>query len=1182
MSPEQVVVSNQGMAGYLNLVVARENKICANLRQLRLWDLIWKTLRQVFPTAGTVNRFSHEHLTWSLFSLKEMWASSRLPPEDACLQVLKEYVLGDEDDTKAFELCSRIADTFDQYQMYRHEWITQWNELTGEDFALYAVNPEAEGKIKRFIKHVSTREDDQDPFITETFRTNLWQLRLWSLLKDNLDAETFETGEDPRFASLDRASCIYKLCAELDNPTVTIEGLPERIFVFGLSTMSPLELLFLQTLSKRVEIYYMLLNPCCDYWGDLTSHWQHEFAAFRDLSRRYSRKRVLSQAAGDTRQLNLESPTPAETTFEPDLNDYDDKTLERVEGHPLLLSLGREEMELLARLIADEEGTDFLDAFLAPECDSMLHEVQRSLLYAFKDTEQRRRPPLIDPQDDSLVIHSCHTIRRQLEVLKDALLRRFARDKGRLRLRDCVVMVPDIEEFAPFIHAVFGELKSSDPRYLPYLISDRSEANESTVAQAVLQLLSLSQKRVTASLVGELLTVPALAAKFSFSSEEVEVICRWCQEVRLYWGLDDAEVSRQLGSSGTEVQLPWTFERALLRMLEGYMLGEAEHRSDLYTEIEGVDADLLGRFYSLVQKLIRLRDLFSPSLNANLEGQRELWPTHEAQSWMRIIEEQVIGEFFLQNEETEEELLQLREVVDAMQNAIYNLRLKPQITLPVFAALLKRRLGKQAVRQPHLGDFINFCSLVPMRAVPFKHVFILGLNEGVFPRQDQDPAFNLAALPALRCKGDRSRASDDRLLFLEALLSAEESLELFYNGQSPETQQTLVPSVVLSELVDFCCDFFRLAAVPEGQEQTAGSGEQVAARLIRQESMTAWHEDNYQPGGAWQSFDAAHVPVRNSGEPKAPPRLADRLDYSDRLELPAEFCFDVSALTEALTEPCRIFLEQSLGVKLQLDYATTFPSDEPFALDGLAFGQLLTELFAEGLKNSEQGAGQSIVSELMERYAQGGRLPYGELGAAEQQRLAGCLEAMLSTARRIAAPDPAVLSYEAESEAGGAGRQFGCRFIGQIASPYLYPQCYTDNVKNPRLAVRLLLSSLALSFAGASSSCAHAVMLDGRLVYADVTRHPELKPSEILRLCCQRYVRARLGPLPFNHRLWQQKPQEDPLKLLAVFEDLRQQDESLSYVFCGGVRTEGEAVLALLREAQDFFSRVISPCIVTE
>ncbi|WP_163103843.1 exodeoxyribonuclease V subunit gamma, partial [Acinetobacter baumannii] len=75
-----------------------------------------------------------------------------------------------------------------------------------------------------------------------------------------------------------------------------------------------------------------------------------------------------------------------------------------------------------------------------------------------------------------------------------------------------------------------------------------------------------------------------------------------------------------------------------------------------------------------------------------------------------------------------------------------------------------------------------FCTLMPMRAIPFRLVCLLGMNDGDYPRQQSPLDFDLMRNDYR--PGDRSRREDDRYLLLEALLSAREQLYVSWVGRS--------------------------------------------------------------------------------------------------------------------------------------------------------------------------------------------------------------------------------------------------------------------------------------------------------------------------------------------------------------------------------------------------------------
>jgi len=90
---------------------------------------------------------------------------------------------------------------------------------------------------------------------------------------------------------------------------------------------------------------------------------------------------------------------------------------------------------------------------------------------------------------------------------------------------------------------------------------------------------------------------------------------------------------------------------------------------------------------------------------------------------------------------------------------------------------------------------------MPMRAIPFRVVCLLGMNDGDYPRQQTPADFDLMAQPGQALPGDRSRREDDRYLFLEALLSARDTLHVSWVGRSVRDNTVLPPSAVRFHLI---------------------------------------------------------------------------------------------------------------------------------------------------------------------------------------------------------------------------------------------------------------------------------------------------------------------------------------------------------------------------------------------
>jgi exodeoxyribonuclease V gamma subunit len=87
-----------------------------------------------------------------------------------------------------------------------------------------------------------------------------------------------------------------------------------------------------------------------------------------------------------------------------------------------------------------------------------------------------------------------------------------------------------------------------------------------------------------------------------------------------------------------------------------------------------------------------------------------------------------------------------------------------------------------------------------MRSVPHRVVCLLGLDDGVFPRQStRDGDDVLARDPWI---GERDPRSEDRQLFLDAICAAEDHLVITYTGADERTGAPVPPAVPLGELLD--------------------------------------------------------------------------------------------------------------------------------------------------------------------------------------------------------------------------------------------------------------------------------------------------------------------------------------------------------------------------------------------
>ncbi|MBJ9863484.1 MULTISPECIES: exodeoxyribonuclease V subunit gamma [Citrobacter] len=882
--PEMILVQSTGMAQWLQMTLSQKFGIAANIEFPLPASFIWEMFVRVLPEIPKESAFSKQSMSWKLMTL----LPQLLDHDDFAL--LRHYLTDDTDKRKLFQLSSRAADLFDQYLVYRPEWLTQW-------------------EAGRMVDGLGEAQS--------------WQAPLWKALVEYTDAQG-----QPRWH---RANLYQRFIQTLENAERCPPGLPSRVFICGISALPPVYLQALQALGKHIEIHLLFTNPCRYYWGDIKD------PAY--LAKLLARQRRHSF---EDRHLPLfRDNANAESLFNGDG--------EQDVGNPMLASwgkLGRDYIYLLSEL----ENSQELDAFVDITPDNLLHNIQADILelenravagvsleeYSRSDNKRR-----LDPNDTSVTFHVCHSPQREVEVLHDRLLAMLEADPT-LTPRDIIVMVADIDSYSPFIQAVFGSAPAE--RYLPYAISDRRARQSHPVLQAFISLLSLPDSRFVSEDVLALLDVPVLAARFNISEEGLRYLRLWVNESGIRWGIDDDNVRElELPTTG---QHTWQF--GLTRMLLGYAMESAqgEWQSVLpYDESCGLIAELVGHLASLLMQLNLWR--------------RGLAQERPLEEWLPVCRE-MLNDFFLPDAETEAAMTLIEQQWQAIIAEGIEAKYGDAVPLSLLRDELAKRLDQERISQRFLAGPVNICTLMPMRSIPFKVVCLLGMNDGVYPRQLAPLGFDLMSQKPMR--GDRSRRDDDRYLFLEALISAQQSLYISYIGRSIQDNSERFPSVLVQELLDYIGQSHYL---PGDDALTSDESEKrVKAHIARLHTRMPFDAQNFLPGEQ-QSYASEWLPAASR-------RGEAHSDFVQPLAFDMPETLSLETLQRFWAHPVRAFFQQRLQVNFRSE-EREIPDSEPFTLEGLTRYQLNQQLLNTLVE-------QDDAERLFRRFRAAGDLPYGAYG----------------------------------------------------------------------------------------------------------------------------------------------------------------------------------------------------------
>src|SRR6187399_921485 len=121
LASECILVPGRGVAQWLSLELSQRFGVWANVLYLYPRDFVgWALERVLGQPAGELQALDPERLLWSICgSLRPLLDR----PE---FETIRRYVTGVAGDVRYFELCRRIATTFDHYAAYRPDLLRTW------------------------------------------------------------------------------------------------------------------------------------------------------------------------------------------------------------------------------------------------------------------------------------------------------------------------------------------------------------------------------------------------------------------------------------------------------------------------------------------------------------------------------------------------------------------------------------------------------------------------------------------------------------------------------------------------------------------------------------------------------------------------------------------------------------------------------------------------------------------------------------------------------------------------------------------------------------------------------------------------------------------------------------------------------------------------------------------------
>ncbi len=686
LTPEIMVVPSIPTARWLSIAMADRIGISANTHFVLPAAYTWALIRRVLPDVPERSPLSADALFWRIAGLLQ-----NIPADDA-FDAVRFYLQG-RDAKRRFELARELADAFERYATYRPNWLARWME--GADVQL---GPH-----------------------------EAWQAKLFQLLVAAMPELPHVHPSERFFATLRRDRDAR-------------HRLPARLFLFGITALSPLYLEFFHRLGDFIPVTLFLPNPCREYWGQI------------------ARARTVGRVA-------LESL---------DQTEYFDI------GNRLFGSLAEHGRTFFNAIVEREQSAS--EAFVEPDPTFLLGRLQRDILDMVEPSDQADAFVLADA-DRSITIDVCHGAMREADVLHDRLLGLFASDPS-LRCEDILVLTPDLEQYGTAIEAVFTAAPAE--RFIPIALASHHSLSDARVARTLMQLLTVAVSRLEAEAVLGLLDAAIVRNRFGIAAEDVSLIREWTLRVGIRWGKDGESKGRE----GLPISRPTTWEAGLDRLIIGAAIGGAEGAADPFADvvpfddIEGANTLLAGRFATFVRAVFALADA--------------LRMPRRIDAWSKVLAG-AMDEFFAPATEDEQDAIGLRRLIVGLSRSALDARFAEPVAFAPMQWILQQAIEGESSGRGRTGG-VAVAALTIGSITSARVVCLIGMNDELFPRRNSARDFDLIDLhPA---PGDPRRRDEDRYAFLMALVAAKDQLLISYCGRDARNDTERPPSVVVSELQD--------------------------------------------------------------------------------------------------------------------------------------------------------------------------------------------------------------------------------------------------------------------------------------------------------------------------------------------------------------------------------------------
>ncbi|CAL4322831.1 exodeoxyribonuclease V subunit gamma [Buchnera aphidicola] len=420
---------------------------------------------------------------------------------------------------------------------------------------------------------------------------------------------------------------------------------------------------------------------------------------------------------------------------------------------------------------------------------------KNSILNHIKNRMQKKniylkKKIILNPLDKSIAINVCKTILHEIQILYQNICN-ILKNNSKILIHDIVVATHNLNTYIPIIHTVFQSPLQKEN--IPYVICIKEKKNIYSILSTIDIIFNLPKNNLEYQDIFFILENNNISEKFYINKKEIDLLKTWTKEVNIIW--NDTDQNNKNKNDKNKINNTWTF--GINRILLGCTFikkNQIWNNIVPYQSLENSSTNLVNKFIIFIQKIKKWKKIL-------------LYPK-KLKNWIKVLKN-IIKDFITLNQDNKKECNHLINVWSSIIEAGINIKYTTRINISIIYNQLYSHIKKKHTEQKSIIGKLSFCNIKSITTLPFKIIYLLGINEEENDVNNTFQEFNLINIYPR--KNDQNIKYQNRYNFLHIINAAQKNIYISYHQYSHKNNNIkLNHSYIVDELISYILNNFTI------------------------------------------------------------------------------------------------------------------------------------------------------------------------------------------------------------------------------------------------------------------------------------------------------------------------------------------------------------------------------------